>query len=246
MTDEISRLTKQFDGVAAEKLLAQVMKTEFSGRIALVSSFGAEAAILLHMVATIDPSTPVIFLDTGKLFGETKKYRNQLCNLLGLSDVRSITPLADNEQALDPKGALWASEPNRCCYFRKVLPLQRALEGFDAWITGRKQFQNSDRSSLPFFEMADGRVKVNPLMGWSPEQIEAYFETHNLPPHPLVAEGYPSIGCMPCTDRVAADEDARSGRWRGQNKTECGIHMSPNGGFSSSPPVRAPRSMGCG
>lgn len=246
MADIISQLSEQYGSLPAQDLLARAIKTEFPGRIALVSSFGAEAAILLHMVSEIDPSTPVLFLDTGKLFGETKKYRNQLIEKLGLEDVRSITPLPENEAALDPKGVLWASEPARCCYFRKVLPLQRALEGFDAWITGRKQYQSAERAGVPYFELADGRVKVNPLIGWEKTEVDAYFAAHDLPPHPLVAQGYPSIGCMPCTDRVTPDEDPRAGRWRGQAKTECGIHMSPNGLSRHPVSLPAPRTAGCG
>ncbi len=246
MTDVISQLSEQYGALPAQDLLTHTIKTEFPGRIALVSSFGAEAAILLHMVSEIDPSTPVLFLDTGKLFGETKKYRNQLVERFGLTDVRTITPLPENETALDPNGVLWASEPTRCCYFRKVLPLQRALEGFDAWITGRKQYQSAERAGVPYFELADGRVKVNPLIGWTKAEIEAYFKAHDLPAHPLVSQGYPSIGCMPCTDRVAPDEDPRAGRWRGQAKTECGIHMSPTGPVRRAAPVNAPRAAGCG
>lgn len=246
MMDDITGLSELYGGLAPERLLEQVMTKEFPGRIALVSSFGAEAAVLLHMVAQVNRSLPVLFLDTRKLFGETKKYRDLLVELLGLTDVRTITPLLENEKALDPQGVLWASEPNRCCYFRKVLPLQRALEGFDAWITGRKQYQNTERAQLPVFELADGRIKVNPLMGWGAAQIEAYFEVHNLPEHPKVKEGYPSIGCMTCTDRVAVGEDQRAGRWRGQAKSECGIHLPSSSASGSSMPIRTRRSLGCG
>ena len=246
MQTSITHLSERYIGNDAAELLEKLIGTEFNGRIALVSSFGAEAAILLHMVSTIAPSTPVLFLDTRKLFVETLAYRDQLTERLRLTNVRTIKPLAENEAGLDPNGVLWASEPNRCCYFRKVLPLQRALEGFDAWITGRKSYQNMDRAHLPIFELADERVKINPLMGWDPDRVAQYMKDHDLPSHPLVAHGYPSIGCLPCTEPVKAGEDQRAGRWRGQEKTECGIHLASNGKMSRSTPVNAPRSMGCG
>lgn len=246
MQDRINILSDQYRGFDSVELLENVIIKDFGSRIALVSSFGAEAAVLLHMVSTVAPSTPVLFLDTHKLFEETLTYRDQLTEHLGLTNVRTITPLSENEAGLDPKGVLWASEPNRCCYFRKVLPLQRALEGFDAWITGRKNYQNMERVNLPVFELADGRVKVNPLMGWDQGRVGAYFKMHELPPHPLVAKGYPSIGCLPCTDAVKPGEDPRAGRWRGQDKTECGIHLSPNGKITRAHKINAPRSLGCG
>lgn len=246
MQNNIQSLSERYRDASSLELVKLAVQKEFTGRIALVSSFGADAAILLHMVSTIDPSTPVLFLDTQKLFAETLGYRDALSARLGLTDVRSVKPLPENEAGLDPKGVLWASEPNRCCYFRKVLPLQRALEGFDAWITGRKHFQNSQRAELPTFELADGRVKINPLLGWSAEDVADYFKKHDLPAHPLVAKGYPSIGCQPCTEPVKPGEDPRAGRWRGQDKTECGIHFGPNGQITRANPVREPRTMGCG
>lgn len=205
-------------------LIEAAIKDEFPGRIAVVSSFGADSAVVLDLVATVDSATPVIFLDTRKHFGETLRYRDQLVAHLGLTDVRSVQPdplaIADG----DPDGILWRSDPDACCRLRKTLPLQRALEGFDAWITGRKRFQNAPRVDLPAFEAADGRIKINPLAGWSAEDVRHRVESNGLPPHPLTADGFLSIGCMPCTDRVADGEDSRAGRWRGNGKTECGIH----------------------
>lgn len=206
---------------------------EFPGKIALVSSFGTESAILLHMIATADRGAPVIFLDTGKLFGETKRYRDRLIERLGLTAVRVITPDPAAVAARDPKGILWSQNADACCALRKVEPLQRALEPFDAWFTGRKAFQATTRAALPFVEVADdGRFKINPIVGMSRADIQAYFDTHDLPHHPLEADGYLSIGCMPCTTRVAPGEDVRAGRWRGTDKTECGIHL-PEGKVSA-------------
>lgn len=208
-------------------LLSAMINDEFPGRIALVSSFGAEAAILLHMVSQIDAATPVIFLDTEKLFGETLRYRNQLVGLLGLTDVRNIRPDPREVEAVDPDGVLWYANPDMCCFVRKVEPMRRAIVGFDAQITGRKRYHGGERSELPLVECDDeGRIKINPLAGWDRATIEAYFSRHDLPRHPLEADGYLSIGCMPCTDRVKPGESPRAGRWRNLEKTECGIHLS--------------------
>ncbi len=226
--DDLGRRWAEAD---TETMLAGMIHEEFPQRIALVSSFGAEAAVLLHLVAGIDPRLPVIFLDTGKLFGETLRYRDRLVADLGLTDVRSIKPDPVRIDALDPDGVLWFGNPDMCCHIRKVEPLNRALEGFDAWITGRKGFHGGERDGLQRIEHNedDGRIKVNPLALWRKADIEGYFERHALPRHPLEADGFLSIGCMPCTDRVAPGEDARAGRWRGREKTECGIHLSAKG-----------------
>jgi len=198
----------------------------FGRRFALVSSFGAESAVLLHIASTVSKDIPVLFLDTGKLFGETKRFRDQLAADLGLTDVRSISPDQNDLSTNDPKGALWTKDTNKCCFIRKVKPLDQVLDGFEGWASGRKRFQGGVRSLLPHFEAADGRVKVNPLALWSKDDVQDYIAEHNLPRHPLVAEGFASIGCMPCTDRVETGENERAGRWRGQTKTECGIHLS--------------------
>lgn len=216
------------ESLSAEELLARAVDL-FPGRLALVSSFGAEAAVLLDLVASVDPTVPVLFVDTGKLFGETLRYRDRVAERLGLTDVRSIRPRKDALDAADPNGILWTQNPDACCAVRKVEPLERALSGFDAWISGRKRFHGATRTSLPKAEFVDGRVKINPLADWSRDQIQARFKASKLPRHPLEADGFLSIGCMPCTDRVAPGEDIRAGRWRNQDKTECGIHFTGNG-----------------
>jgi len=198
----------------------------FGPKMALVSSFGSESAVLLHIAAGVSKDIPILFLDTGKLFGETKRYRDTLIDTLGLTDVRSISPDQNDLDADDPKGALWNSDTNKCCFIRKVKPLSSVLEGFNAWASGRKRFQGGVRSLLPQFEAHEGRVKVNPLAFWNKSDVADYLNKHDLPQHPLVAEGFASIGCMPCTDRVEEGESERAGRWRGQTKTECGIHLS--------------------
>lgn len=225
LSRRLRRLCARYDRMPAADILDAMIRREFSGQIALVSSFGAEAAVLLHMVSEIDPAIPVLFLNTGKIFGETLRYRAQLVDRLGLQDVRDIKPSAGRLDARDPGGVLWASDPDACCYIRKVEPLNRALTGFSAWITGRKRIHGGDRSSLPVIEAGDGRFKVNPLAGWRHQDVADYFAAHDLPRHPLEADGYLSIGCMPCTDRAGDGEGSRDGRWRGSDKTECGIHL---------------------
>lgn len=210
----------------AAALLRRVLLRRFPGRIALVSSFGTESAVLLHLVAGIDRMVPVIFLDTGQHFPETLAYRDALCARLGLTDLRNARPAPAHLAAADPAGTLWARDPDACCWHRKVEPLDTALAGFDAWITGRKRFQGALRARLPALEQGpDGRVKVNPLAGWSAEEIDAYRARHDLPPHPLAGRGFRSIGCAPCTHAVRPGEPPRAGRWAGRGKTECGIHL---------------------
>ena len=220
-----ARLLNRYGRLQGAELLRPLLRDAFPGRAALTSSFGAEAAVLLHMVSEIDPATPVLFLDTGKLFDETLAYRDALVAGLGLTDVRTLTPASYELAALDPEGDLHETAPDQCCFVRKVAPLDRGLAGFEAWITGRKAYQSAGRAGLKPIEVSDGRIKINPLLGWRPADIDAYMETHGLPPHPLLAQGYLSIGCAPCTDRTCAGEDPRAGRWRGRGKTECGIHL---------------------
>jgi phosphoadenosine phosphosulfate reductase len=211
------------------ELLRAIIKDEFPGRITTVSSFGSESVVLLHLISQIDPSVPVIFLNTGKLFGETLRYRDRLQDKLGLTDIRSIRPHPDDERALDPEGTLWSRDPDSCCNFRKVLPLRRAIAGFEAEITGRKRFQTLARTGMPALELNGSRFVVNPLWSWTLEDLRDHILAHDLPRHPLVEDGFLSIGCMPCTQRVKDGEDYRSGRWAGQDKDECGIHENVEG-----------------
>lgn len=217
-----------YAGWSTTDVLRDLLCRVFPRQVALVSSFGTESAVLLHMVAGIDKAAPVVFLDTGKLFPETLRYRDTLVDRLGLLDVRSVQPDARALAMADPKGTLWQTDPDVCCWQRKVEPLDEALAGFPAWITGRKRFQGGMRTALPLIEREpDGRVKVNPLVSWNAEQLNRYMTEHDLPRHPLEAQGYRSIGCAPCTRPTAPGADPRAGRWAGHNKTECGIH-SPN------------------
>ncbi|MGL5837092.1 MAG: phosphoadenylyl-sulfate reductase [Sphingorhabdus sp.] len=218
------RLNHMFRGRDTVEMLEVLLRENMLGDTAIVSSFGAESSVLLHLIASIDPTVPVLFLDTGKHFPETITYKEELRERLGLKDLRNLKPDPGLLAKKDENGLRWSYDPDGCCEIRKVLPLKQALAGFDAQFTGRKAFQSSTRNALPRFEIEDGRLKVNPLADWSKERLDAYMIEHDLPAHPLVEQGYPSIGCSPCTSKVAAGEDPRSGRWKGWDKVECGIH----------------------
>ena len=219
-------LSRMYTGLSGEDMLREALLGELRGRIAMVSSFGAESVALLHLVAKVDPTTPVIFLNTEMLFPETLAYQTVVAQHLGLSDLRVIHPASDDLLREDPDNSLHMITPDACCDLRKTRPLAQALAGFDGWITGRKRYQSGAREDLPLFETDQaGRLKLNPLADWKAGDAAAYIRQHGLPPHPLVAQGYPSIGCAPCTSKVAAGEDPRAGRWRGSDKTECGIHF---------------------
>ncbi|MDX6806846.1 phosphoadenylyl-sulfate reductase [Terrihabitans rhizophilus] len=207
------------------QVLEAILAERFEGGIASVSSFGTESAVLLHMVAQIDPDVPVLFLDTGMLFEETLAYRDQLREEIGLKDIRIFTPDVEEQARLDPENMLWATDTNACCGFRKVAPLGRALNGFGAWLNGRKRYHGDSRAALPMVEADGPRIKVNPLANFNAQDIQSYFVSHHLPLHPLQPLGFSSIGCMPCTSRTKDGEAPRAGRWRGTGKTECGIHI---------------------
>ena len=211
----------------AQTVLRHALEDVQIGEVALVSSFGAESVVLLHMVSEINKDTPVIFLDTEMLFPETLTYQREVAQRLGLTDIRVITPDRADVMTLDVDGLLHQADTDACCNLRKTQPLNRALEGFGGWITGRKQYQGGKRAQLPLFEKEGRQIKINPLAKWSADDLKNYIAKHDLPRHPLVARGYPSIGCMPCTTRVSDHEDQRAGRWRNSEKTECGIHLKP-------------------
>jgi phosphoadenosine phosphosulfate reductase len=217
-------LDRALRSASPPEVIATALRTVGRERLAVVSSFGTESAALLKVMADVDPAIPVIFLDTGWLFEETLAYRDILVATLGLRDVRSIKPLEQTLSREDPERELWFSDPDACCRIRKVEPLARALAPFSAWINGRKRFQGGLRAEMPVVEDDGGRLKFNPFAKVSREEIEAIYMGAELPPHPLKAFGYLSVGCMPCTSRTSPDEDARAGRWRGRAKTECGIH----------------------
>lgn len=220
------RLNDRYRHHAAIEVLRRAVTDPDLGQVALVSSFGAESVVLLHMVSRVAPGLPVLFIDTQMLFPETLAYQQEVAERLSLTNVQVITASEAEIADRDPDGTLHKVNPDACCDFRKTVPLERVLSGYDAWITGRKRFQNGQRAALEFFEPEPpSRLRVNPLAHWRPEDVQDYMVENRLPRHPLVAKGYPSIGCAPCTSPVKPGEDPRSGRWRGQEKSECGIHF---------------------
>ncbi len=195
----------------------------------MVSSFGAESGVLLAWVAEIARGTPVLFLQTQRHFPQTLAYRASLAAWLGLTNVQDIVPDAAESTRSDPTGDLWWFDADNCCRLRKVRPLRAALAPFDAWVTGRKRHQSATRAGLPLIEQVDGKLKINPLAYHSAAQVEAEMISRNIPRHPLTAQGYPSIGCAPCTRPVVNDGSQRAGRWSHAAKTECGIHAALSG-----------------
>ena len=222
----LTALTAHYQGRAATDIVRDAAAGLFGGHRALVSSFGAESVILLHMLAEREQGMPVLFVDTQMLFAETLKYQQEVAEALGLTDVRRISPDPVELKLEDPGRALHRQDVDACCDLRKVRPIERALSEFDVILSGRKRHQSRGRAALEVFEQdGRGRIKVNPLAHWTRADQDAYMTEHALPRHPLVAEGYLSLGCAPCTSRVADGEDPRAGRWRGSDKDECGIHI---------------------
>lgn len=237
-TIDTDRAAAQLEGASPQEILSWACSA--LPRFAVTSSFGADSAVLLHLLSTVDRAVPVLFLETGLHFAETLRFRHELVARLGLTDVRDVRPgVSVAEQARELGGGLYLRDPDRCCDIRKVRPLDDALSSFDGWASGVRRDQTSERSSTPVVGTADkgGRtlVKMAPLATWTADDVDAYLDRHDLPRHPLADAGFPSIGCAPCTRAVAPDEDARAGRWAGRGKTECGIHLELPGSSPSGP-----------
>lgn len=227
-TRDINFLMSHYGHLNSLDLLDAMINKEFKGNISLVSSFGAESIVLLDMVAQVNPATPIIFINTQKLFGETVRYQNDVAKALGLSNIITVKPDPLEIANEDKNGLLWTRDTDACCDLRKVRPLARAMNGYGAWITGRKRFQTKERGNIPHIEQDGSKFKINPLADWNQTELDKIIADKNLPRHPLIDQGYPSIGCMPCTARVEIGQDRRMGRWAGQDKTECGIHIGEN------------------
>lgn len=225
-SEMVAMLNSDLSSASPSDIIATAQQSVKPGRFAIVSSFGAESAVLLAAAAEVDRSIPVLMIDTGYLFPETLAYRGQLQEALGMTDFRTITPAAQEAAARDPDGDLFVTDPDGCCDLRKVRPLGAALDGFDAWANGRKRYQSASRAEIAVVELDGARLKFNPLAHLSRGDIVQRFRSLGLPYHPLEKFGFASIGCMPCTSRVAAGEDPRAGRWRGRGKVECGIHIA--------------------
>jgi phosphoadenosine phosphosulfate reductase len=253
LADRLAELNNRYRHHGAVSVLEHALGDADVGDIALVSSFGAESVVLLHMVSVIAPALPVLFIDTEMLFPETLVYQALLAARLDLRDLRTIRADPAERLLQDPDATLHQRDPDACCALRKTRPLESALNGFDGWITGRKRFQGGTRAALEFFEAEGDLIKINPLAHWGPDDVQDYLLNNRLPRHPLVARGYPSIGCAPCTSPVAAGEDPRAGRWRGSPKTECGIHfidgrmvrgpVTPEGPAMTETPTATPAAM---
>lgn len=226
VADRVTALNARYRHHGATAVLEHALKDAEVGRIALVSSFGAESVVLLHLVSIMDRHLPVLFIDTEMLFAETLAYQLELTDRLRLTNVQTIKARREEIFLRDNESVLHLHDPDACCHLRKVEPLERALAPYDSWITGRKRYQGATRADLDFFENeGDVRIKVNPLVHWATADLQEYIAENRLPRHPLVAKGYPSIGCAPCTTRVNDGEDPRAGRWRNLEKEECGIHF---------------------
>ncbi len=223
--DRAEIVAKSLSSLSGTARLRAAMSHPLMGQTAMVSSFGADSVVLLHQLSLVAPATPVLFIDTQLLFPETLDYQRQLAETLGLTGIRLIRARAIRLAQHDPANSLHLIDTDACCDLRKTEPLDRALQPFDSWISGRKRFQAGTRARLPLIEESGGKLKLNPMADWSSEDIADYIRRHDLPRHPLVSKGYPSIGCAPCTSPVAEGEDPRAGRWRGQDKVECGIHF---------------------
>lgn len=216
---------------ASRRTIAQFALVEYPGEICIVSSFGAESAALLHLAASVDRAIPVRFIDTGRHFPETLAYRDALSARLGLADLLSVRPDGRVIAAADPDRTLARTDPDECCRIRKVAPFAAVSRRFRAVFTGRKRHHGAARAGLGTVEVVDGLVRIHPLADWTTDDMTRYMATHHLPAHPLVAAGYGSIGCAPCTARAGDSEEIRAGRWQGSDKTECGIHLPATGTF---------------
>jgi phosphoadenosine phosphosulfate reductase len=198
----------------------------FHPRLTMATAFGAEGCVLLDLIAKIEPKVRVFNLDTGYQFPETLELRNRIAERYGIEVelMRPDTSVAQYEQVHG--GPLYVTNSDQCCYDRKIVPLRRALVGYDAWITAIRSDQSSHRASAQVVarDSKFGLVKINPLLTWTRRDVWAYIVTHSVPYNPLHDRGYASVGCWPCTRAVGAGEDERAGRWAGHAKTECGLH----------------------
>lgn len=225
--DQIAEQAERFERLPAEDLLAWAVET-FSPRIVLTCSWQQQSSVLCDMLwrGGLLDRVRVVELDTGLLFPETYATRDRLTERYSLR-VERVDPLRTvDEQAAHEGPELWRREPDRCCALRKVEPLERALQGADAWITGIRRAQSATRADARTLQVDERRgvVKVQPLVAWDDERVRGYLYAHDVPVNPLHDRGYPSIGCVPCTRAVAPGDDPRSGRWAGFDKTECGLH----------------------
>jgi len=219
------QLPAELETMSAEDVLRWAYD-EFGDKLCLTCSWQKQSSVLVHMVSELGLDTPVIELDTHLFFRETYETRDRLVERYGLQLIRPEV-LSIAEQHVQEGANLWERDPDRCCHIRKVEPLQRALEPYDAWISGIRREQSLTRKDAQKVERSDqfGVWKVHPIVDWDAKRVEAYIAVNEIPYNPLHDAGYPSIGCMQCTRPVLKDEDERAGRWAGSDKLECGIHL---------------------
>ena len=220
-----ARGAAELQNATAEELLRWTDE-HFGGRYVVASNM--QDAVLVEMAAKVRPGVDVLFLDTGYHFAETNGTRDAVEMVYGVNVVNVRPELSVGEQDEQYGKDLFARDPAACCRMRKVEPLGKALRGYTAWVTGIRRVEAPTRANAPVisFDEAFGLVKINPLAAWSDEQMQDYIDANGILVNPLVDEGYPSIGCEPCTVKPEAGADPRSGRWQGQAKTECGLHAS--------------------
>lgn len=223
MTIELGDVNERFADAGPLEIVAWAHQT-FGDGLVMTSSFQTQSVPLLHVLSRVAPEVPVLFLDTGFHFPETLAFRHELAASLGLSviDVRNELGHAG---FLREHGDLHRTDSDACCYLNKVAPLEKALAGRSAWLTGIRKDQTAQRADTPAVSLEDDRYKVCPLVNWTDRDVAEYVARHALPQHPLHASGYRSIGCAPCTRPTVSGEDARAGRWSGTDKTECGLHF---------------------
>lgn len=229
---DVEQLADEFETRSSQDLLAWAVD-RFEGRIMLTCSWQMQSSVLIDMLHQLGANIRVVELDTGLLFPETYETRERLVARYDL-DLERIDPRETVEEQAQSEGPdLWRRDPDRCCALRKVEPLERALVGMDAWITGIRRAQSVTRRDAKVLELdARGVVKVQPLAGWTDEDVKGYLFAHDVPYNPLHDHGFPSIGCTPCTRAIRPGEDSRAGRWADAEKTECGLHLPAQGGPS--------------
>ncbi len=223
---DLEKLNEELESKKPQEMIAWAIQT-FAPRFAMTSSFGPESGVLLHMASRIDPTLPVLFLETGFHFPETLEYKNQLAKLFGLKNVIDLKADPGRREKLikDTGGVPYEKNPDLCCQLNKVEPLDAALKGYEAWMSGIRRHQTDFRKSIRILELYEGGFyKVSPLANMTSRDMWWYLKEHQIPQHPLYEKGYLSIGCWPCTRPIQAGDDERSGRWAGKSKKECGIH----------------------
>jgi phosphoadenosine phosphosulfate reductase len=224
--ESLAEISDRLEGATAEAILQWAVR-EYFPRLTMATAFGAEGCCIIHMLAEIEPQVRIFNLDTGYQFPETLEVRERILQRYGIA-VEFVRADATVEQyEAEHGGPLYNKQPDKCCLDRKVIPLRRAVAGYEAWISAIRRDQTTHRSSAGVAEWDKkfGLVKVNPLVAWTKKDVWKFIADHNIPYNPLHDRGYPSIGCWPCTRMVAEGEDDRAGRWAGSAKKECGLHL---------------------